>query len=726
MKAVRELAEVGLGDRAEVGSKAAVLGALLSAGLPVPGGFVVLDPSSSWRGIRPRTALIARSSAPVEDGLAASFAGQFESIGGLRSTRALLAAVRRVSRPGSRARAYAQRLGLGLPDRIPVLVQAQVPVARAGVLFTVDPLGRRPGTFGLGWGKGTAVADGGTGRFLAFDPMTVEATAVPDVVVARALPQLVDHAFAALAAVSRSTPLDLEWVVDRAGKLWIVQARPVTALRRCGNATVQKLVSEGWLLVSPRPASRLAQSHYLVAAEVDRRAARYHHAHFERRIEGGWLLARRVKTASRAKLDGETSLGFAARFAWRRRRNLAFGLEHLARFLLVSRSAERWASRLLASDLRRSSERALQRDLAGALRTYDRVRRVHAALWYPVDLADDLESFERLFDSASRPLTRPRRRSARDRQAAELTLRIRRVHGDANPRWSELAPAERALVLRHLSCHPYAFGEAAEVQDLSAWSSWVEQPERWWAQQAGVPGDELSRLARPPVPAIRQVRGPLVGEALRALVSPFAPLKDDRVELLALTAAALRFVLVEVERRAGTRDGDHGWIFELEPRELLSLREDPRLRSLALARMRERVLAGFCDPTPAPTGLAPPLAEGDLVGTALSGGLATGLARVVHNADEARRLLRPGEVLVAEEVRPAFTAVLPRACALVCRRGTPLSHAAIVARELSIPAVSFEEVSRIHDGARLQVDGDHGRLRLVSVPAETIATRSPS
>lgn len=725
MRAARELAEVGLGDRAEVGSKAAVLGALLSAGLPVPDGLVVLDPFS-WRGIRPRTALIARSSAPVEDGLAASFAGQFESIGGLRTRSALLAAVRRVSRPGSRARAYAQRLGLGLPDRIPVLVQTRLPVARAGVLFTVDPLGQHPGAFGLGWGAGSAVTDGGHGQFRTFDPLTIEAAAIPDAVLARALPELVDHAFAALAVVSPNAPLDLEWVVDRAGKLWIVQARPVTALRRCGHATVQQLLSEGWLLVSPRPASRLAQSHYLAAAEVDRRAAAHHHAHFERRVEGGWLLARRVKTASRPKLDARTSLGFAARFAWRRRRNLAFGLEHLARFLLVSRSAERWASRLFASDLRRSSERALQRDLARALRVYERVRRVHAALWYPVDLARDLEAFERTFGGGGPPLPKPFRRSARDRQAAELTLRIRRAHGESSPRWSELAPAERALVLRHLSRHPYAFGEAAEVQDLSSWSSWVEQPERWWAQQASVPGDELSLLARPPAPAVRQVRGPLVGEALRALVRPFAPLKDDRVELLALAAAALRFVLVEVERRAGTRDGDRGWVFELEPRELLSLRENPRLRSRALARMRERMLAGFCDPAPAPTALAPPLAEGDLVGTALSGGLATGFARVVHNADEARRLLRPGEVLVTEEIRPAFSAVLPRACALVCRLGTPLSHAAIVARELSLPAVSFEEASRIPDGAWLQVDGDHGRLRLMSVPAETIAPGSPS
>ncbi|HEY3358064.1 MAG TPA: PEP/pyruvate-binding domain-containing protein, partial [Polyangia bacterium] len=733
MKGLRHLADLDLGDRAEVGSKAAVLGALLRRGLPVPDGFVVVD-ASRWRGACPlesATGFIARSSAAVEDGSAASFAGQFESLGGLRTEASVRTAVRRMSKPGARARAYAARLGLPLPGRIPVLVQRQVEAARAGVLFTVDPLGQDPKSFAIGWGGSSAVTDGREGQFRRFGPLAAHSAAsFADPVVARALPELVEHAFAALGILSRDEPLDLEWVVDAGGRLWVVQARPVTTKGLRGNEAVERLVSEGYLLVSPRPASRLAQHHYATAAEVDRRAAVFHHAHFERRIEGGWLLALRVKTSSRKKIDAGNPLAFGARFLWHRRRNLAFALTHFSEWALVSRVTTNRAERLLATDLRDASDRQVDRLLADALRTYDRVRRVHAALWYPVDLAKDLASFESRFGWSGlfASLPSPARRASRDRETAQLVLQIRQGHQGATPRWSALSPAERKTVLGHLARHPYAFGSAAEVQDLAGWSSWIEQPERWWAQQSAVKGAELERLAlassrRPassPVPSSPLTR--LVGGALWQVAARFAPLKDDRVELLALAASALRHVLVEIERRAGTSDADRGWVFELEPAELLSLslslRTRPQLKVTAVARLRSRLLAGFSVPRQVET-VAQAIQHSDgpgdeLVGLALSGGTASGQARVVRTADEARRFLRSGEVLVTEEIRPAFTAVLPRACALVCRRGTPLSHAAIVARELSIPAVSFEEVNRIQNGAALLVDGDRGRLRLLA------------
>ncbi|MGC4120167.1 MAG: PEP-utilizing enzyme [Myxococcales bacterium] len=171
----------------------------------------------------------------------------------------------------------------------------------------------------------------------------------------------------------------------------------------------------------------------------------------------------------------------------------------------------------------------------------------------------------------------------------------------------------------------------------------------------------------------------------------------------------------------GTHDAVRGWIFELDPAELLSLPRQPSLKEIAVARLRRRWLEGFCDPLPQSAPEPHPSHAGDEVEAfPLSAGVARGRARVVRTADEAGRLLRSGEILVTEEIRPAFTSVLPRASALVCRHGTPLSHAAIVARELGIPAVSFAELARIQDGAQLTVDGDRGRLRLMSVPEANI------
>ncbi|MGC4120168.1 MAG: PEP/pyruvate-binding domain-containing protein [Myxococcales bacterium] len=465
-----DLRRLGLGDRERVGAKAAVLGALLKQGLPVPPGLVVLD-TSRWKGHCPFSSpsgFIARSSAPVEDGAAHSFAGQFDSIAGLRTAATLRSAVRRVSRPGSRARAYAARLGVALPPRIPVLVQQQVAASRAGVLFTADPLGQRRGCFSVAWSERvSAVTDGRPGALATFNPFALVAAAVADPLVARALPQLVEHAFAAQGLLSRETPLDLEWLLDRDGQLWIVQARPVTSKRRPLHAGVQRLVSEGWLLVSPQPVSTLAQHQFAVAAQTDARAAFFHHAHFERRVVDGWLLARRSKTSARPQLDGDSPRAFARSFLSRRRGNLAFAARAFAQWTVATRAARRCARRVFACDLQALSDRQLRPLLRSSLRTYDRVRRVHAALWYPVDFANDLDAFERKFGPAGlcASLPRPPMRTARDRDGAALVRSIRLRHGKTHPRWDALANEERAGVHTFLRRHPYAFGSAAEVQD---------------------------------------------------------------------------------------------------------------------------------------------------------------------------------------------------------------------------------------------------------------------
>jgi phosphohistidine swiveling domain-containing protein len=58
-----------------------------------------------------------------------------------------------------------------------------------------------------------------------------------------------------------------------------------------------------------------------------------------------------------------------------------------------------------------------------------------------------------------------------------------------------------------------------------------------------------------------------------------------------------------------------------------------------------------------------------------------------ESADEALELLEPGDVLVVRATSPAFNSVLSIAGAVVTTDGGPMSHAAVLARELGIPAV---------------------------------------
>jgi rifampicin phosphotransferase len=88
--------------------------------------------------------------------------------------------------------------------------------------------------------------------------------------------------------------------------------------------------------------------------------------------------------------------------------------------------------------------------------------------------------------------------------------------------------------------------------------------------------------------------------------------------------------------------------------------------------------------------------------------------RRLDSAAEGRRL-QPGEILVAATTNVGWTPLFPRAAAVVTDVGAPLSHAAIVARELGIPAVvgTGNATSRLATGTRVRVDGARGTVEIL-------------
>ena len=82
-----------------------------------------------------------------------------------------------------------------------------------------------------------------------------------------------------------------------------------------------------------------------------------------------------------------------------------------------------------------------------------------------------------------------------------------------------------------------------------------------------------------------------------------------------------------------------------------------------------------------------------------------GTARVAQSADQALDELEPGDVLIVRATSPAFNAVLAIAGAVVTSDGGVLSHAAVLARELGIPAViGVTGALDIKNGATVEVD----------------------
>jgi rifampicin phosphotransferase len=110
---------------------------------------------------------------------------------------------------------------------------------------------------------------------------------------------------------------------------------------------------------------------------------------------------------------------------------------------------------------------------------------------------------------------------------------------------------------------------------------------------------------------------------------------------------------------------------------------------------------------------APVLPEdGALVGTPCAPGHVRAPVRVVHTPRGEPRL--DGEILVAARTDPGWVTLFPTALGLLIERGSPLSHSAVVARELGIPAVVGIRglMDAVESGQEVEMDGRTGQVLL--------------
>lgn len=108
-------------------------------------------------------------------------------------------------------------------------------------------------------------------------------------------------------------------------------------------------------------------------------------------------------------------------------------------------------------------------------------------------------------------------------------------------------------------------------------------------------------------------------------------------------------------------------------------------------------------------------ADGPAVtGIGASGGVVEGTVRLVH--DPAFTDVEPDEILVCPTTDPSWASILFLCSALVVDIGGPLSHAAVVAREVGIPCVIGTEngTSILRTGDEVRVDGNTGTVEILS------------
>ena len=229
-----------------MGGKARGLKVLHQLGLKIPESFVIIHPdghelpedllATHLRALGDGPKAV-RSSAMSEDGVHASFAGQFASYLNVSGTDAVKAAIRKCATSASadRVSLYAKGIHGRVDTRVSVIVQNMVLAEKAGVIFTADPVtGRRDKMLidvaegagdGLVGGKKDAV------QYRLFDSGKDVAAQVAkngDVLSAAQVRELM--AGARQTEKSYGRPVDLEWAIDSAGAIHWLQVRPITTL----------------------------------------------------------------------------------------------------------------------------------------------------------------------------------------------------------------------------------------------------------------------------------------------------------------------------------------------------------------------------------------------------------------------------------------------------------------------------------------------------------------
>jgi pyruvate,water dikinase len=818
MTDLRTFPDIRPTDTAAVGGKALSLGLLAAAGLPVPPGFCLT--TAAHRRLRGRSlhddpALVAaiaaayrdlgggpvavRSSATAEDSATASFAGQQETVLGVEGTDELCRAIERcwASLDSDRAVAYRRQQGLGDEIAMAVVVQRLVPAEAAGVLFTRDPLdpGGTQMLVEASWGLGESVVSGKvqpdrfhldrqTGRVLDrhISVKTVQRTRHGEEPVAagrQGIPSLDESQLAALAELGRAVealyqePRDVEWALAD-GKLWLLQARPITAggqpereqvrreeiaaltARAEPHGTVWSRFNLAEVLPEPTPMTWEIVRRYYMAGKggfglMYRDLGYDPHPSLDEEGVFDLVCGRPYCNLSREPRLHSRHIPFEHPFALlkadpqrclypapiinprRFRLSTLFLMPVLVPWLFLQQvlGGMRRQNFLktfpdlfrteIAPAFHRETEQGREQDLqalddTALLKTLD-----HWARRTLVDFARDGLKPTAL---AAISLARLEQKLAivlgHERAAEMARSLVMGVHPDPE---ADMPGAVADLAAGRLSRDDFLtrFGHRGpEEMELSV-PRWSESPELL-ERPPGLPDRPTSNVPSAEerlsaIPRLAPFQRDLLLEEVRSLHTCVA-LRETAKHHLMYGHALIRRVLVEMDRRGRLQGG----IFFLLPEELPRLLAGEDLSAIIAQRRRRRAVAlGLEVPQVIYSdeleviGRPLPVDGGDhWQGVPLSAGVAEAPALVL---DHPHTETAPGEgyILVCPSTDPAWVPLFVRARGLVMETGGVLSHGAIVAREFGLPAVAgLPGVLRnIRTGQRVRVDGGRGTVRLV-------------
>jgi phosphohistidine swiveling domain-containing protein len=728
--------------RALLGTKAASLARLTGAGFPVPPGVVVTAAAAAnWDQALARLHAVAaelgggrgqrfavRSSATAEDLADASYAGQYETVLNVGLDE-LPDAVRQVVDSAASARVAAYRQAhpqpapadpSGSEAGMAVLVQVMVPADAAGVAFTANPLtGARDEvviTAVPGLGERLVAGQATGDQWIVRHAQARRTRATEQAITADQARQIATLARRVQAHLG--SPQDLEWAITTdtsgtEGGLWLLQARPMTALPHPVDWTppapgywMRNLRLGEWL---PEPMTPLFADWLLERLDYGEQLATRAHVGTtlpfpSAAINGWYYLATPALSPGAIATTLLQGRGRLLRFM--RHGVLGPGRDPVAadRRLLAG-LAEQWHTELLPRYQQLVCEGDQRLQTASSEQLVGIVDRVGAAageqLWSLAVVGGAAWKMEGALARFYRQHLAPRVNASvqgllvglpgsQPDLAAHAVQSLDWAHPTAgeldwpppqpSDRHRELAARREALTTRCLA----VLGDQPQLQ--ARFQALLEV-----AQRYAVIREQQARQLTLGWPLLRRCALRL-GETLRA-----DGVIDQAEDVFYLTRAELdtHAPLQElVNQRRGT------WERQRRLLAPLTIGRPPRLLAKELLGAVEAVRT--TGPTP----------KDAIVGQPASPGRATGPVRIIHGPGDFDRF-QLGEVLVARATAPAWTPLFARAVAVVTDGGTLAAHASLVAREYGIPAVvaTGDATTRLRDGQRVTVDGGAGTVQ---------------
>ena len=720
--AVRRLGDVRKADAAEVGGKAAQLGELIAAGARVPDGVVLtvaaggLSPDERGSLLKAGAAdlgsgpFAVRSSGIAEDGAERSFAGMYETVLDLPADGVPAAADRVLaSAQATRAEAY----GAAANGQMAVIVQRMVAPVAAGVALSADPISgdRKSCVISAVRGLGERLVSGASvGDEWVVTDAAATARRQPEHAIDRDQARQVAAEARRIEAVM-GRPQDIEWAIDADGELWILQARPMTALPPevswdppAPGAYTRQLRLGEWI---SEPVTPLFESWLLTAmeermhagylAEIGQRVPRPYHV-----VVNGWYFY---------TLNWATPAAFA--------RNLPNMLWHLIR-------SPRKVAGINPSTVHHSFP-SLEREWRANLQPRYRAAVADAERRVEQTAVSELPTLiDELADAAG-----------------EAFMWVTALAGAGYKLEVNLAQFYRRHVAPSIGGGhlPLLAGFDAPTDPARHAVASLD----WWH----APGPRGGSATRPATDhaALVETRHAAEQAAFTALASSprrlrafrrmlaaaqhLVPLREEQVAELTLAWPVMRRAVWRIGEAIPARGvvAEPDDVFFLTRDEVLSALDDggPASRVDVAARRSTReqrarlvpplvigrlnpLLKRLFDGWSQTIGAAP--SETAIVsGTPASPGRASGAVRVIRSPQQFDEL-EPGEILVASITAPAWTPLFSRAAAVVTDVGSAAAHASIIAREYGIPAVvgCGDATARLRTGMRVTVDGTTGNV----------------